>query len=144
MGTMCMSMRTRMNMWRHRQKHVTSKTYSGGGYSIGSFSGNTMVRRNSTDDEEEEEDPFQGQTMYRAPNVDSPHGPSVLLTDEKDNDSNDNSVNIANDNDTVTSMGTKPAMSVSPKNAFIAPNGTMHMVSDDCEYKSIGFVIKCV
>eukprot|EP01083_Nonionella_stella_P082729 228423_1 len=47
---------TRMNMWRHRQKLVTSKTYS-----IGSFGGNTMVRQNSTDDEEE--DPFQGETI---------------------------------------------------------------------------------
>eukprot|EP01084_Bolivina_argentea_P267921 454944_1 len=114
------------------QTQTSEKKYSGGGYSIGSFDGNTMVRQNSTDDEEE--DPFQGQTMYRAPTVDSPHGPSVLLTDEEDNDSDNNSVIIANDNDTVTSMGTtKPAMSVSPKNAFIAPNGTMHMMSDDEE-----------
>ena len=48
----------------------------GGGYSIGSKKtysigdADTMVRATSTD--EEDEDPFQGQTMYRAPTVDSP------------------------------------------------------------------------
>ncbi len=72
-------------------KHTT-----GGGYSIGTkgssiFDGNTMVRQNSTDPEEE--DPFQGQTMYRAPSVDSPRGQQLLLSD-------------MGDNDTVTSMGT--------------------------------------
>ena len=51
----------------------TAHKQTGGGYSIGprrSYDGNTMVRQNSTDDEEE--DPFQGQTMDRAPTIPSP------------------------------------------------------------------------
>merc|ERR1719410_1245251 len=60
---------------------ATNQNHKAGGYSIGHSPQNTMVRQTSTDDEEE--DPFQGQTMYRAPtNIPSPRG-NLMSDDER-------------------------------------------------------------
>ena len=119
---------------REREQSRPKLIGGGGGYSIGSkkkpaltdlnsnsFDGNTMVRQASTDDEEE--DPFQGQTMYRAPTIDSPR--ANLISDDyglvnsnsvkRGNDNNDNDDNDNNEEEDDESVIISPPSPDSPE-----------------------------